>query len=76
VGKATDHKCDKKKVGIIRGGYLMNETKDQEKTCKTCKHLRIKDYVIGICLRTYEIKQPCNSCGEWEKQEERDFYAC
>ncbi len=63
----------------------MNETKDQEKTCKTCRHLRIKDYVIGkgsflccrlLCLRTCEIKQPCNSCGEWEEEEERDFYAC
>lgn len=40
------------------------------------KHLRLKDYVIGICLRTCEIKQPCNSCGKWEEQEERDFYAC
>ena len=25
----------------------MIETKDQEKTCHTCKHLRLKDYVIG-----------------------------
>ena len=54
----------------------MDKEKDQEKTCKTCKHLRIKDYVIGICLRTCEIKQPCNSCGEWEEQEERDWYGC
>ena len=42
----------------------MIETKEQEKTCHTCKHLRIKDYVIGICLRTCEIKQPCSrECG-------------
>ena len=50
--------------------------KDQEKTCHTCKHLRLKDYVIGICLRTCEIKKPCNSCGEWEEEEERDWYGC
>jgi len=54
----------------------MMTDKDQEKTCKTCKHLRLKDYVYGICLRTCNIVQPCNSCGKWEKQEERDFYAC
>ena len=57
----------------------MIETKDQEKTCHTChtcKHLRLKDYVIGICLRTCEIKKPCNSCGEWEEEEERDWYGC
>ena len=54
----------------------MNKTETQEKTCKTCKHLRIKDYVIGICLRTCEIKQPCNSCAEWEEEEERCFYDC
>jgi len=55
----------------------MNETKDQEKTCRTCEYLRIKDYVYGICLRTCEIKQPCNSCDKWEEEkEERDFYAC
>lgn len=53
--------------------------KQQEKTCRTCRHLRIKDYVIGICLRTCEIKQPYNSCDKWEKEKERekrDFYAC
>ena len=54
--------------------------KQQEKTCYTCRHLRLKDlkiYVIGICLRTCEIKQPCNSCDKWEEEkEERDFYAC
>ena len=50
--------------------------KTKEKTCKTCKHLRIKDYVIGICLRTCKIVQPCNSCDKWEKEEERDWYAC
>ena len=50
--------------------------KQQEKTCCTCRHLRIKDYVYGICLESCEIKQPCNSCDKWEKREERDFYAC
>ena len=54
----------------------MIETEAKEKTCKTCKHLRLKDYVIGICLRTCEIKQPCNSCDKWEEQEERCFYDC
>ena len=54
----------------------MNETETKEKTCKTCKHLRLKDYVYGICLRTCKIVQPCNSCGKWEVEEERDFYAC
>ena len=54
----------------------MIETEAKEKTCKTCKHLRLKDYVIGICLRTCEIKQPCNSCDKWEEEEERDWYGC
>ena len=54
----------------------MNETKDQEKTCHTCRHLRLKDYVIGICLRTCKTVQPCNSCEYWEGEGERDFYAC
>ena len=57
----------------------MDKEKDQEKTCHTCRHLRhlrLKDYVIGICLRTCEIKQPHNSCEKWEEQEESDFYAC
>ena len=59
-----------------KGGYLMIETKEQEKTCHTCKHLRLKDYVYGICLRTCKIVQPCNSCSEWEEEEERYFYDC
>ena len=54
----------------------MNETKDQEKTCRTCEYLRIKDYVYGICLKTCEIKQSGDSCDKWEKEKERDFYAC
>lgn len=55
------------------------KTQIQNRQCINCKHLRIKDFVFGLCRITGEIRQPVDSCEQWEEETEkpeRDFYTC
>ena len=45
----------------------------QEKNCCTCEFLRIKDFVYGICQKTGDIIQPCDSCDKWKLKGYKDI---
>ena len=42
-------------------------------TCKTCKYLYIKDFIVGVCDNEDSDKnvvQPDDSCEYWEADDE------